>query len=47
MSKNIQIVHTAKKKKKQPKTQSKNGQKTYIDISPNKIHRWAIDICKC
>ena len=45
MSKNIQIVHTAKKNNNQ-KTQSKNGQKTYIDISPNKIYRWTIDIGK-
>ena len=33
-----QLMHSISKK---PTTQSKNGQKTQIDISPKKIHRLA------
>ena len=36
---NIQTVHVLQYMKKKP-TQSKNGQKFKIDMSPRKIHKW-------
>ena len=38
---NIQTSHKTQYEKKH--TQSKNGQKTYVDISPKKTHRWPRD----
>ena len=38
---NIQTAHETQYEKKH--TQSKNGQKTYIDVSPKKTHRWPRD----
>ena len=35
-----QIIQLNTKKQKQKQTNKKNGQETYIDISPKKTYRW-------
>ena len=42
---NIQTTHTTQQQKNQT-TQSKNEQKTLIDISPKKTYRWPVDTWK-